>query len=61
MDQGHPSRKLCVLARVDSQEGQQVYQETDETPKGHMRQTKQGVRSTKEKVIVQNENSEAVP
>ena len=37
------------------------YPETDETPKGHMRQTRQGVRSTKEKVVVRDENNEAVP
>ena len=37
------------------------YPETDETPKGHMRQVRQGVRSTKEKVIVPNDNDEIVP
>ena len=37
------------------------YPETDETPKGHMRQAKQGIRSTKEKVSMPSGNSEAVP
>ena len=37
------------------------YPETDETPKGHMRQTRQGVQSTKEKVVVRDENNEDVP
>ena len=37
------------------------YPETDETPKGHMRQTRQGVRSKKERVVVRDENNEAVP
>ena len=37
------------------------YPETDETPKGHMRHVRQGVCSTKEKVIVPNNNDEKVP
>ena len=37
------------------------YPETDETPKGHMRQVRQVVRSTKEKVVVPNNNDETVP
>ena len=37
------------------------YPETDETPKGHIRQTRQGVRSTKEKVVVRDKNNKAVP
>ena len=37
------------------------YPETDETPKEHMRQVRQGVRSTKEKFIVPNDSDEKVP
>ena len=37
------------------------YPETDETPKGHMRQVRQGVHSTKERVSVPNENNGKVP
>ena len=68
---GYPKRETCIKA---IQEGNYVswpgltvkkvnkfYLETDETPKGHMRQTRQGVRSTKEKVVVRGKNNEAVP
>ena len=37
------------------------YPETDETPKGHMRQVRQGFCSTKERVSVPNDNDEKVP
>ena len=37
------------------------YTETDETPKVHTRQVRQGVRYTKEKVVVPNENYKKVP
>ena len=37
------------------------YPETDETPKGHMRQTRKVVRSTKERVVERDKNNEVVP
>ena len=68
---GHPTRETWVKAIragnyvswpiLTVKKVNKFYQETDETPKGHMRQTRQVVRSTKEKVVARDENNDAVP
>ena len=37
------------------------YPDTDKTPKGNMRKVRQGIRSTKEKVIIASEKYEKIP
>ena len=67
---GYPTRETWVKAiragnyvswpGLTVKKVNKFYPETDETPKGHMRQTRQGVRSTKEKVEVREKNNVAV-
>ena len=61
MCQRHLGRQLCLMARIDCKKVNKYYVDTDEIPKGHMRKVRQGVRSTKERVSVPNDNDEKVP
>ena len=47
MDQSHQVGKLQHIYRFNNQSNKQVFPEAEETEKGHMKQTRQGLRSTR--------------